>query len=134
MDYATSKRSCDRVNYIAGLRGVRVKTFPVNLNPDKLGNYEIKIPLDKLHKGFCGWKPYSLGFSYEKMTYGLFAFSKKANLTLRNINVICVNNKNILNCKIKGGNVAGFRGGYSYILPSSSSYILPTNFKISGEN
>ncbi len=82
MDYATSKRSCDRVNYIAGVRGVRVKTFPVNLNPDKSGNYEIKIPLDKFHKGFCGWGAYGFDFKFKRIMFDMVLFSKDVKKTI----------------------------------------------------
>lgn len=74
MQYSTNARSCDRVNYIEGVRGVRVKTFPVDLSSDSQGNYQVEIPLDKFYKGFCGWGAYKFMFRFERVSSSLIAF------------------------------------------------------------
>ncbi len=130
MDYATSKRSCDSINYYAGVRGVRVKTFPVSLNPDKLGNYEVKIPLDKFRKGFCDWGAYGFGFKYKVSPYGFIGFpSQGPYLKGESLNVHCLASKKAnTECFINKEFVGAGEVGYFYSLPPKADRNLQLNF------
>ena len=126
MDYSTSASSCDRVNYIEGVRGVRVKSFELGSpQVDQSGNFTFKISLDRYYSGFCGWEPETLGLIHQGFEYGLLTFSKDAVVLRKALNIVC-NEKfgHYFLCKVNKQEMEAIRYGYSFVQPLNQSYII----------
>ncbi len=131
MDYASSKRTCDWVNYIEGASGSRVKAFELGSpQVDQSGNFTLKIPLDRYYSWVCGWEPDNFGVIYSPIEYGLFSFSNNAKVPGKNFNILCQGANDLLStCLVNKQEMIGFRGGYTFLLPSNKNYQINVSIR-----
>lgn len=129
MEYVASNCG-DVINFDSGKRIYIGKTFPVTLNPDQLGNYEIKIPLDKFHEGFCGWTADGLNFKFKQESFGLLGFIDGAD-KISTLNVICKYKKlkDFSNCNANNLGLI-HSPWFVYLTSISENQIITVNFSL----
>ena len=84
-DYETTNPTCRKaVSAAEGAYESRGKFFNYQTKPDALGNYQIKIPLDQLKEGVCGWKIATLSYSINKIDKTIFTFLSDKYFQIKN--------------------------------------------------